>query len=339
VIIPADFKNEWAPLVAGLGGTSLSINRQGGINLADPGELIHLAEQSGVSSLVMEELKTRRDENFVVVLGIVRGKPLSDIEATIVRSALRDTPTGGSISEFVDSLDAGRIAQDLRVPVQAISEWVGAVLLSAVSLRDSPVGRAMGTASATQVWPMNGPLVVDTSTIPESESVLSAATAVTAWTAAQSGVMFARDRNGGRGVWGMLFDEVWRATRNFPALADQIGGLLRMDRDQGLATILITHSWTDTNQAGGSNILNRCSALMLGGMQQGEIEQVAVNGQGLTEGERDVLARNSVGSSMGGRSGGVGRFLLKIGSGAGTEVLVAEAPSMPSDTNQLWSDL
>lgn len=338
VVVPNDFKGEWAGVIEQFGGASRRVDQTGGVNLLDPGELIALAAARNADQALIKSLETRRDETVVTVLGIVNKRPLTGVEATIVRTALSYTNPGDTITALPALLDTGRVADSLGVDQGTIRSSVDTAKLAVIALVGSPTGQALGTSGAHQVWDIRNGLAVDCTDIPDSQLVLSAATAATCWTAAQSSVLYYREMIDTSSIFGVVFDEAWRATKYFPALAEQIGGLLRMDRDQGLVTVLLTHSWEDTKQPGGAdNILNRCSALAFGGMQQGEIRSIKVGGQYLNEDEQAVLARNSVGGSAGGSArGGVGRFLLKIGSGQGVEVRVVNPPSLPSGTNQRW---
>ena len=171
---------------------------------------------------------------------------------------------------LADRLD--ELAAAMNVPVSRAAELIEPIKLSVMAVLNSPVGQACGTTGPEQFWDINnGGLCVDTQAIPEDDKELTAAVMVTCWTAALSTIHLS-SRRSDMNVHAVIFEEIWRATRQFPDLADRIGGLLRMDRHHGLVTILATHSWSDTQQRGGSNILARCAAFAIGGLQPEEVD-------------------------------------------------------------------
>ncbi|NEP29236.1 MAG: hypothetical protein F6K49_47715 [Moorea sp. SIO3I6] len=177
--------------------------------------------------------------------------------------------------------------------------------LDIAALAGGPIGQALGTSDSDQRWAADRPFVIDTSQILATEPQLTAAVTVTCWTAALSAI-YHHNHCIADQVYAVIFDEIWRATREFPALANQIGGLLRMDRNDGIITILATHSWTDTQQPGGSNILHRCAAFAIGGLQHEELDTIATAGLGLTPAELNEISANTA-------TNGTGRFLIKTG--------------------------
>ena len=113
-----------------------------------------------------------------------------------------------------------------------------------------------------------------------------------------------------------------------------------MDRHRGLVTILATHSWSDTEQRGGSNILARCAAFAIGGMQPEEVDLIANAGVGLSENELATIRSNIVGGTSNGSAfGGLGRFLLKKGDRNGqlVQVVISEEERKLTDTNQRFN--
>lgn len=339
VIVPFDPKNEYTGLVRRLGGTTLRVDRCGGLNVLDPGEAIRLAMAAGAGDEVVRELVKRRDHCLATVIAINRHRPLEDWEALLLSTAVELLPVGSTIQELpgVFSREVERLARALHQSTVRTAELAEPLALSVAALAQGPIGTALGTAAAVQAWPVNQPLAVDTSAIPHGEKELSAAVIVTAWTAALSAIHLHNTMR--NTVHAVLFDEIWRATREFPDLANQIGGLMRMDRHEGLISLVITHSWTDTNQPGGSNILARCAAFALGGMQNEEIEQISRAGIGLNDAELAQIKRNAAGGTANGLAvGGVGRFLLKILDGPGHTVQTVITPTERDllATNARW---
>ncbi len=105
-------------------------------------------------------------------------------------------------------------------------------------------------------------------------------------------------------------------------------------------TIIATHSWSDTQQRGGSNILARCAAFAIGGLQPEEIDLIASAGVGLTENELATIRSNIIGGTANGATfGGLGRFLLKKGDRNGQLVQVVISPDERelTDTNQRFN--
>ncbi len=339
-IIPADFKGEYVPLVSKLGGTTQRVGRNGGLNLLDPGETIHLASAAGAPTDVVDELKNRRDHCVGTVIAINRGYPLQDWESLLLTKAVNLLPTGSTVHDLpgVFSSHAEELAGALRIGLDRTKELAEPLALSVAALASGPIGRALGTTGAHQAWPINKPLAVDTSGIPQAERQLTAAVMVTSWTAALSAIHLRNHSESGN-VHAVFFDEIWRATRQFPDLNDEIGAMLRMDRHEGIVSVITTHSWTDTQQPGGSNILARCAAFALGGMQPEEINTIAQAGIGLTAAELSQIRRSVAGGTdAAGAVGGVGRFLLKINDGPGQalQTILTDAELDLLDTNLRW---
>ncbi len=339
-IIPADFKGEYVPLVTKLGGTTQRVGRNGGLNLLDPGEAIHLATASDAPAEVIDELVNRRDHCVATVIAINRGQPLQDWESLLLSKAVNLLPLGSTIHDLPDvfTTNIDDLAGALRIGLERTEELVEPLALSVAALASGPIGRALGTSGAHQAWPINKPLAVDTSTIPQAERQLTAAVMVTSWTAALSAIHLRNATEVGH-VHAVFFDEIWRATRQFPDLNDEIGAMLRMDRHEGIVSVITTHSWTDTQQPGGSNILARCAAFALGGMQAEEINTIATAGIGLTAPELAQIRHNVAGGTDAiGAVGGVGRFLLKINDGPGQslQTILTDSELELLDTNLRW---
>jgi hypothetical protein len=335
-IVAADFKGEYTPLITRLGGSTHRVGRHGGVNLIDPGEVIHAANRLGAPDDLLTELRYRRNNLVSVVLAITRGANLHDWERALLGLAIDLCPPGSTIHQLprvlADRLDD--LAAAMNVPVSRAAELVEPIKLSFMALINSPVGQATGTAGPDQFWSIGGGgLCVDTQAIPEDDKELTAAVMVTCWTAALSTIHLSNHLNQ-TAIHAVIFEEIWRATRQFPDLADRIGGLLRMDRHHGLVTILATHSWSDTQQRGGSNILARCAAFAIGGLQPEEIDLIAAAGVGLTQSELAIIRANVIGGTANGRTfGGLGRFLLKKGDQNGQLVQTVISPEEQELTN------
>lgn len=335
-VVAADFKGEYTPLIDRLGGRAQRIGRHGGINLIDPGEVIAAAHERGASEELLTELRYRRNNLVSVVLAITRDATLQDWERALLGLALDRCPPGSTIAQlpqvFSDRLDD--LAAAMNVPVSRAAELIEPITLSVMALINSPVGHACGTAGPHQFWAVGaGGLCVDTQAIPEDDRELTAAIMLTCWTAALSTIHLSSHYDE-TAIHAVVFEEIWRATRQFPDLADRIGGLLRMDRHHGLVTILATHSWSDTEQRGGSNILARCAAFAIGGLQPEEVDLIATAGVGLTTNELATIRSNVVGGTSNGQTyGGLGRFLLKKGDQNGQLVQTVISPEEQELTN------
>lgn len=343
-IVPFDAKNEYTGLVEALGGTALAVGRDGGLNAIDPGEAITQAAAAGAPERVMAELRARRNQLVATIAGISRGTALTGWEQTALSAVLDQLPPG---SVLVDLAEAFTTDQDYLASVigrdpQRVDQLLEPLALDIAALAGGSIGQVLGTAGPDQAWPVDRPLMIDTSAILATEPELTAAVTVTCWTAALSAIYLTntvRDQ-----VYAVIFDEIWRATRDFPALANQIGGLMRMDRNDGIITIIATHSWTDTANPGGSNILARCAAFAIGGLQNEEVNAIATAGIGLNPAELAEIRANSAAgttSTRGGTTahGGTGRFLIKTGEHPGRliQTILTRTEQTLFDTNQKWT--
>ena len=340
-VVPFDAKNEYTSLVDAIDGTTLAVGRHGGLNAIDPGEIIAHATRTGAPDHVRTELAARRNQLLVTIAGISRGAPLTGWEQTALAAAAGVLDIGATLSDLatVFTTRTGHLAETLARPEDRATELLEPLALDIAALAGGSIGQALGTAGPHQRWSVDRSLVIDTSAILASEPELTAAVTVTCWTAALSAI-YHHNATVADQVVAVIFDEIWRATREFPALANQIGGLLRMDRNDGIISILATHSWTDTAQQGGSNILARCAAFAIGGMQNEEIDTIAAAGLGLNNAELDEIRANAAaGTTIDGTAhGGIGRFLIKTGDHPGQLIQTILTPTERAlyDTNNRW---
>ncbi len=340
-IVPFDTKNEYQDLVKALGGSTLRIGRDGGLNLLDPGECIQQAINQKADPKTLTELKARRNQLVATVVALTRNAPLAGWEEAALNEAIELLPPATTVKHLPEVFThrMAHLASILNRPVDRAETLLEPLSLDVAALAAGPIGQALGTAGSSQQWRINAPLAVDTSAVRQAEATLSAAVIVSCWTAAQSTIYLSNQLGKSR-IHCIIFDEIWRGTREFPALANQIGGLLRMDRNEGIISILSTHSWTDTEQPGGSNIMARCAAFAIGGLQKAEINLIANAGLGLNDAELAEIRRNASGGTVNGKAtGGVGRFLFKVGETPGRTIRTVITPTEQQllDTNDQWT--
>ena len=79
-----------------------------------------------------------------------------------------------------------------------------------------------------------------------------------------------------------FMDELWRALRGAPGLVDRADTLTRVNRQKGMAQIMMTHSLadldalpTEEDRAKAKGFVERCAVTILGGLPPRELDAVA----------------------------------------------------------------
>lgn len=345
--IPGEPKGEYTPLIEHLGGQVIRVGRGlNRINPLDSGPMGRMARAlSGPRrEALLREMNARRLATLSALATVVRRAPISDGEEVVLAAA-------------VDLLTAANPAVDPTVPdVLALLEDGPQPLRAATYALDEPSYRAEtkqlcwtlrrlceGALAGIFDGPsdvqlnLDVPASVDISAITNQGDALVAAAMLCSWAwgfamlDAESALAAATEQAGGprrRRQRLIVLDEMWRALRAAPGLVERTDQLTRLNRSQGVATIMVTHTLADlealaseADRAKARGLVERCGVTILSALPYAELDKVN-RVVPLTTAERQLVAGWAAPASWAAQVAhpGRGKYLIKTGERLGIPV-------------------
>ncbi|MEU8820044.1 ATP/GTP-binding protein [Actinoplanes sp. NPDC048796] len=366
-LVLGDLKPDYADTVRALGGQVISIGRGvGGINVLDPGAMGAAARRIGgrAGEALAAETHGRVLNMLAALLTIVRGQPINDHEQSVLSACLRHvrerTPEGQSIvlPDLVEALAEG------PEPVRAVTldrghddryrEAVDPLHRTLLGILDGPLGDTFSSETSTHINADAPAVCIDISRIGESDTQLTAAAMLAAWSDGL-GTVAAVHALADAGItprrWFFtVLDELWRPLRAASGIVDRIDALTRLNRSLGLGDAKITHTLkdaesvgTDADRAKARGFVERAGMVVCAGLPRTEMEELG-RIVGLSRREIDMVSSWS--SPPGWASTGVhdeppgrGNFLIKVGGRPGIPIRMAitDTERHLHDTNTRWT--
>jgi hypothetical protein len=350
-IVLGDVKPDYTRLVSKLGGQVIRVGRGlDRINPLDSGPLgqaikrLHTAGHDDITRHLMSELRGRRLALLAALCALGRGHvPVTPGEEVMLGAAidhLVETLPAGTDPTIHDVLDVIRDEPDKLITmaeVDNVAEFKQDSKFLRQTLRLLVDGslRGMFDGPTSEPLDLDAPAIdVDLSAIANGgEDTAVAAAMLCTWaygfgvvdaSLALSEVGLAPARN-----YIAYMDELWRALRGAPGLVDRADTLTRVNRQKGMAQIMMTHSLADLealptpeDRAKAKGFVERCSVTILGGLPPRELDAVAeVVGQLSLEERRMVSSWSTPTSWTGGEAHpGRGKYLIKAGMRSGIPV-------------------
>ncbi|WP_125778254.1 ATP/GTP-binding protein [Antribacter gilvus] len=371
-IVLGDLKPDYVDLVQAMGGQVIPLGRgRGSLNVLDPGEAVEAAAQlraAGHDKLAGELLADARSRRLTMVaalITILRKSPPTDREETIIERALSvlderhdGVPVLADLLQVIReapddvravALDRGDMSRYLEITEHLEASLVGLVT----------GGRLGDTFSRQTTMPMrrDRPVVYDVSGIDHSNKDLQAAALMACWAAGFGTVTVAHAlADAGlepRRHYLVVLDELWRALRAGPGIVDRVDALTRLDRQQGVGTVMVSHTMTDLvalpseeDRHKAAGFVERAGMVICAGLPAAEMPRLTA-AVPMSEREQALLQGWSSPATFDPRTGqeaeppGRGRFLIKVGGRPGIPVRVhlTEAERKTSDTNKLWHEV
>ncbi|WP_069992415.1 MULTISPECIES: ATP/GTP-binding protein [Streptomyces] len=366
-LVLGDLKPDYADTVRALGGQVISIGRgMGGINLLDPGAMGAAAARIGGSAgQALEAEAHGRVLNMVAALvTIVRNRPMDDHEQAVLSAVLHHlrerTPTGRApvlpdvlrvLSEGPDRVRA--VTLD-RGDESRYRDAVDPLHRSLLGILDGPLGDTFASETSTRI-DLNTPAVcIDISRIGESDTQLTAAAMLAAWSDGLGSVAASHAlADAGltpRRWFFTVLDELWRPLRAASGIVDRIDALTRLNRTLGLGDAKITHTLkdaeslgTEADKAKARGFVERAGMVVCAGLPRAEMEELGKI-VGLSQREIELVSSWSSppGWAMTGEREeppGRGRFLVKVGGRPGLPIRVSitDTERHLHDTNTRWA--
>ncbi|GLY02426.1 MULTISPECIES: ATP/GTP-binding protein [Actinoplanes] len=365
-LVLGDLKPDYADTVRALGGQVISIGRgMGGLNVLDPGAMGAAATRIGgrAGEMLTAETHGRVLNMVAALLSVVRGQSITDHEQSVLSVCLRhlhQRHPAGTTAHLGDLLAVLQEGPDEvrqftldRGEESRYRDAVDPLHRSLLGILDGPLGDTFASETSTHINPDATAVCIDISRIGESDSQLTAAAMLAAWsdglgTVAASHALADAGLTPRRWFFTVL-DELWRPLRAASGIVDRIDALTRLNRSLGLADSKITHTLKDAEALGSESdkakargFVERAGMVVCAGLPRTEMEELG-KVVGMSRREIDLVSSWSSppGWSHNGENEeppGRGRFLIKVGGRPGIPIHVAitDIERHLHDTNTRW---
>jgi hypothetical protein len=349
VVVPGDVKGEYEPLVRALGGQVVRIGRGlDRINPLDSGPLRGrlAALPADRRRALTDEITGRRTDLLHALLSTTHGlgrRPTAS-EASVVNHA---------VAILGDTLDADPVVPDVvtllrhgpgelwaRLLVETADDYRDAIREIVAGLENLCSGPLAGLFDGPTTTPLDldaPAMSVDLSALLTAGDPVVAAGLLSTWAYAYTALDSARALGAMTDQLVIPLDEMWRALRAGPGMVDAMDAMTRLNRAKNEVTIMVTHSLRDTeslptpeDRAKALGLMERCDTVILGALSPGELDRVSVQ-KPLTSAERALVASWASPAvtgldGTGQRHPGRGKYLIKLGTRAGTPVRLDLTP-------------
>lgn len=369
-LILGDLKPDYVDLVRAVGGQVIRIGRGiGGLNPLDPGGL--RSAVAALSGTAADQLTAQLHGRQVVItsglIELVRRARLADHEQAAVAAAiavLNRSHTGVPIlpdlvAVLQDAPPQVRTAIWDRGDEQEYARLVDPLLRSLTALISGVFGEVFVPAGpaggAVAELALDAPAVcLDISSIADTDERLQAAVLLACWSHGFGSVLATQAlADAGlrpQQIYLAVLDELWRVLRAGEGLVDRIDGVTRLNRQQGLGQIMITHTMKDLDalphlqdRMKARGFVERAGAVALAGLSEAEMGSLR-DVVHLSRTEQHMItewATPPAWDSARGREAtppGLGRFLVKVGGRPGIPFKVELTGSELAlhDTNRRW---
>jgi hypothetical protein len=369
-LILGDLKPDYTALTAALGGQVIKLGRGlGSLNPLDVGALgAALPKLSGrAAERVRAEVHGRRVAMTAALVTVMRRKPVSDHEETVLSAALHvldqahaDT-SAPLLSDLIAVLDAApdaiRAVTLDRGDDARYREAVDPLQRSLVGLLDGPFGTVFGRPTTTPLNLGAAAVAIDTSAIDAADQRMQAAVLLSCWSqgfgAVEAAHTLADEGLGPRRFFYAVLDELWRVLRTGAGLVDRVDELTRLNRPLAMGTCYVTHTMSDLqalanpeDRAKAEGFVERAGAVVVGGLPAREFTQLS-RVVGFSAAEQTMITKWSTPASWDSAAGGSapppgqGNFIIKVGQRPGIPLHVdfvpAERATAVHDTNSRWA--
>ena len=363
VLVLGDLKPDYAELVKALGGQVIRLGRgAGSLNVLDPGAMGSVARmlRGARAKELSEQAMGRRLNMITALVTLVRRRPISDHEESVLSAALRvlDDRNSG-VPVLHDLVDVLKDAPD-RVRQVTLDrgddaryrESVDPLTRSLLGLIDGPLGSTFARHTSEPIDVDSTAVCVDISNISSSDTRLQAAILLACWNEGFGAVEAAQAlTDAGEATQRHFFivmDELWRVVRSGEGMVDNIDALTRLNRQKGVGTAMITHSMADLralrnpeDREKAEGFVERSGALVVGGLPPAEMEHLNTIVPFFASERREVTHwATPPGWDANTAPPGLGNFLIKVGGRAGIPVNVqlteTERRTDVHNTNRQW---
>lgn len=340
----------------------------GGLNPLDPGGL--RAAVSLLSGRARDELTAEMHGRQVVVTAglveLVRRARLADHEQAALAAAiavLNGVTDGDRVSVLADLVRVLRDGPDqVRTAVwdrgddAEYERLIDPLLRSLTAVASGAFGEVFAGTGATSRLMLDAPAVcMDTSSIADTDERLQAAVLLACWSHGFGSILATQaladaGQRPGR-IYLAVLDELWRVLRAGEGLVDRIDGVTRLNRQQGLGQIMVTHTMKDLDslpaledRMKARGFVERAGAVALAGLSEAEMGSLR-DVVHLSHVEERMITEWATPPAWDSTRGveadppGLGKFLIKVGGRPGIpfQVRLTASERVLHDTNRRWA--
>jgi hypothetical protein len=368
-----DYKNEHAKLMKALDGFVIPVGPGAGIiNILDPGNAIEAANRilaeckdeqlaRSLSIKLLDDMHFRCQNLVVAVIGIFRSGIVTGHEESIIGAALahlHDTQ-----SDRVPILaDLLQVIRDAPKSVRKIANDHGNINEYWTTVRNlendltgltsgTGIGRMFNGQSSKRV-PLDRPVSFDISSIASDRKDMLGAAYIACWAAGFGAINVSHALSDAHledpQQFYAIMDEFWLPISSGPGMVARCNAMTRLNRTEGVGMAYAIHTLLDLenmanpeDRAAAYGIVERCGAIVLGGLSRREVESVSKVYQ-LTDEETETLISWARMPSLDAENKrqkmpGMGKVLIKVGESNSVPVNVvfsdAEIAENVHDTN------
>lgn len=353
-IIAGDIKGEYVGFTHQVGGQVITVGHgEGHINPLDVGALgrvIPLMEEhadelrrAGKVDLIdraKEQVHGRQVTMVTTLIGLGRGEQVADWETMLIAAALReiydsreiDWDNPPTLPDLIEHIEQG--SETLRRKVRARSEeaWnlrIDDLILSLNSLLDGATGQIFAGQTTTPIRVDATAVCIDVSAIDRTDASMKAAVMLACWSAAFGAIeashMLADAGIGKQRYFAATLDEMWQVLSSAPGMVSQVDALTRLNRTDGTALYMITHTFkdlealpTEEDRKTAMGFIERAGMVICGGLPNSELDILSTRLE-FSSAEAGMIISWSKGAMLrrsrtrGARSAppGRGRFMIK----------------------------
>jgi len=386
-MIAGDLKGEYSKIIRALvrSGPEPLEERRGQVlrygegqrlNVLDQGAMAQAAERlGGEAGLALRELALQRSVTMVTtLLQIIRHEHLEDWEQSLLSRAIRilndKHHSAGGAPPMMPELAAimQQPPEDLIRSVLADDEreyWELTKRLnrSVQALLEGPLGRTFSGQTTERLRHDAPGMSIDISAVAKQSQDIQASVMLAAWSETFASIEAANAlADAGRAPqrhFVTVMDEMWRPMRIEGAgLVDKLDEITRLNRNDGVGNIFITHSLKDMQSMASAadnmkarGFAERSGIVVTAGLakedlralsevkRMSEIEITTVAGWSTPPGWRQRMVRDpETGQMRPAPPPGAGKVLVKLGERAGIQTQVKLTPTelRLHDTNERW---
>lgn len=369
-LVLGDLRPDYTHGMEALGG---QVNRVGGggrgiLNLLDPGHSAKAAAHIGgvAGEALAADAALRRLDLIVALLTVWRGTSPDRMHRAALERALAvlDERHAGPMPPILE--DILTVLDDAPPSVMAVTgaateaEYAREIKALRVDLISLASGAAFGdmfNGQTTSEMDLDRPAVYDVSGTYRSDSSRQAAALLASWTFGFASVevsnALADAGLGPQRHYLLVLDELWRALRVGHGLVDQIDGLTRLNRNDAVGQIFISHTTKDLRSLSdraeiekAKGFVERSGMVVVGALPDSEFAPENLGSiLDFSDAERQLVTSWVSPEGWGGNGSqappGRGKFLIKVGNRPGIPFVarLTRAEASLRNTNHRWAQL
>lgn len=391
-IVAGDVKGEYAAYTRAMGGQVIKLGHgYGSLNPLDVGALGHILpilennreklEREGHSELihrVKEQVHGRQLSLVTALVGLARAgngtlTGVEDFETMLIAVALRelyqrpdtDWAHPPVLRDLIRQIEEGSETLKEKARADTEEEWkqrVDPLLMSLNALLDGVTGTIFG-GQTTDPIDVSAPAVcIDVSAIKRDDSDVKSAVMIACWGNAFGSIeaahTLAEAGLGPQRYFAICLDELWQTLGAAPGLVGQIDALTRLNRTDGAALYMITHTFkdlqalpTEEDRRTAMGFVERAGLVICGGLPRSELDMLhsmlpfsVAEAQMITSWSRGAALKRSRTQGASAVPPGRGRFMIKAskdgspGIPVQTILMPTEVRTRIHDTNTIFDD-